>query len=366
MNHIVKAIAPLGVASLALSACGSDSDSGSDGDAEVVLSTASFVNETEMMSQAIQDWQEQVTEQTDGRVDFETHYDGALCGPDEMNDCVTQGIADIGFHSSAYASSQFPLTELGSLGFQTPDMSASGAALRDLYLENEEVQAEYESANQQLLFYANPGPHVFATPNTVDELSDFAGMDIRATGAQLVAVDELNGTPVSTSIPEVYEGLERGALGAASLPIEQADQLGVAEVAPNFYDVGEYTGQIVTMHWTINLDTWNQLDDDVREVMNDANADLNSRFIEDFNIPSQEAACESLLEAGAEFSKIGPESEGDAWSERSRERMEDEWISNAANATDDPDLLLQRFQELLEEHDTGDHRTGADLCLDLE
>lgn len=360
----LKIAASSAAAALLLTACGGDGEA-SNG-ADVTLSVASFDPEHSALSQSFVAWMDEVEEQSDGRIEFETHWNGALCGPTEMNDCVRDGIADIGFGSPGYAPGDYPLAEMASIGFISADMQGASDALQQLHDETPEMQDEFANANQELIFFSPAGAHAIALNQEIDELSDMEGLSIRATGAQTISLDDLGANPVNASLGEAYESIERGVLAGGSFAPELAAQISIYEVAPHFYDTAAYHGGVTQMMWTINQSTWDGLDPELQEAMDTATEAVQPTVAESYLTPTTEEVCQDMLDEGATFHEIGPESDGEAWEESALERMEENWASNAEGSIDNPNELLEQYKSLIEENDSGDHRTAAQICMEFQ
>lgn len=368
MGSLKKVLAVCAAGVLALTACSGSGSADSEGGSapEVTLSVATFDPDNAALSKSMQKWMEEVEQHSNGRIGFEVFYNGSLCGTADMNDCVRDGITDIGFSSSGYAPADFPLAELGSLGFQSADMQGASDSLQQLYAETPEMQEEFAAVNQKLLFFSPAGAHAIALKEEISDLSDLKGQSIRATGAQSIALDELGANPVAVGLGEVFESIERGVLAGGSFSPELASKIRIFEVAPNFYDTGAYTGGIIQMMWTMNTTVWDSLDPDLQEAVDAATAAVQPVINEDFLIPGTEAACEIMLDAGSSFHAIGPESDGQAWAQAAKERLEQAWLDNAEGKVADPQQLLTRYQDLIELNDSGDHRTAAQICIELQ
>lgn len=368
LKKLSVSVAAAAAIALSLTACSSDAsaESGKTPKAEVTLSVANFDPENAALAKSFKKWMDVVEEKSDGRIAFEVFYNGSLCGTADMNDCLRDGIADIGFGSSGYAPADFPLAELGSVGFQSADMQASSDALQQLHAESKEMQDEFAAANQRLLFFSPAGAHAIALKDKVSSLKDLQGKSIRATGAQSISLDELGANPVAAGLGEVFESIERGVLAGGSFSPELASKIRIYEVAPNFYDTGVYTGGIIQMMWTINNGAWDSLDPELQGAVNAATEAVRPTVTKDFLTPGTEDACQTMIKAGATFNEIGPEAEGKAWADSAKKRLEKNWIDNASKSVADPAALLTRYQELIVANASDDQRTAAQICMELQ
>lgn len=352
-----------------LTSCGqgdSQDENGSqagDEDQEVTLTIASpSASETQT---DLQEWMELVTEHSGGSIQFEDFYDGSLCSTTEINSCVSDGRADIGRTSASYHPSEFPITRIGELSFQTNDLQAQALAMHDLYDQSDEMQEEFGNQNQRILYFSPVGPHVLASPSEMSSLEELEGLEIRSTGGQSTNLSALGASPVAISPAEVYEALDRGVLDAASFPLELADNNSIPEVAPYLHDTGEHTEAMIIMHWSMNQETYDNLSADQQQAIDEASAEVVSGIVEEHIKPTTENVCQRLIDAGAEFPEIGDEEEAAQWREDALPPQLEEWKSAAGDFVD-ADEFYDTYQQLLSEHETGEEQTPAQICRSLQ
>lgn len=120
--------------------------------------------------------------------------------------------------------------------------------------------------------FTDNGSRCFYTTTEVDSLDDFKGLAIRVQNNQLMnsMVSYLGGNPVNVSANEVYSALQTGVCkGGENNPnIILSDSL--YEVAPYvLMDNHVTTMDVICM----NLDLWDSLSDEDKEIVNEAMAD---------------------------------------------------------------------------------------------
>ena len=120
--------------------------------------------------------------------------------------------------------------------------------------------------------FTDNGSRCFYTTTEVDSLDDFKGLAIRVQNNQLMnsMVSCLGGNPVNVSANEVYSALQTGVCkGGENNPnIILSDSL--YEVAPYvLMDNHVTTMDVICM----NLDLWDSLSDEDKEIVNEAMAD---------------------------------------------------------------------------------------------
>lgn len=354
-------VAAIGVLGL-IAGCGGDNNNTGAVD-QVTLSVSHGMAEAD--SSGIQEWMRLVQEETQDAVDFEIFYNESLCPITETPGCVQDGRADIGFSSSIYVPADFPITEIGAVGFQTVDLQAQIDSLQTLYDETPEMQDEFSALNQRLLYFHAPGIHQIVLSQRVESLDDLAGLSIRSVGGQAANLAALGANPIDTNPFEVYEAIERGVLDGASYPLELIGQNRIAEVAPYIHDTGAHHGSIAMMHWTINLDTWEGLDPAIQTAIDEASRTVSATFVDDHLYTNYARACETLAEDNGEIVPIGTPEEGEAWRESALPPREEQWISGVEGVLEDPEGFYSRYQELLAENTSGEALTGGQFCQQM-
>lgn len=353
-----------GILSLGLlSACsgGGEGDGGQD---SVTLTYASFLTESASHSQAFESWAEAVTEKTDGAVTFDSSYNGALCGAGEIASCVANGTADIGFSSTGYEVTTFPVSSLALTGYMTDDLHAAGEAFGALYEESDVIRNEWEQAGVRPLYNSMPGPNVVGISGEIDDLSDLQNMSLRASGDAGIALQLFGVNPVSMSLAESYEGIERGVVDGISTSVEGFVDARLFEVAPNVYNVGAYAGNGQMFHTMISQSAWDSLDPEVQDIMTEAAQDLEDRFMDEFYQPLAEEQCQVLADAGASVHEIGPESEGEAWATEAQALQVDDWLKRNPGL-DDAQGLFNRYEELVGELEKEGTFSQEAACIEI-
>lgn len=353
-----------GVAAAALAVVGSACSAGGGGGGDVTLTVSSFLTEDHPASVAFAEWMDEVTEQTDGAVEFETFYNGSLCGaPDQVN-CVENGTADIAIAVPAYTP-EMTLSNVGSVAFVSNDLQANSNAINRLHDEVDEFQQEFEGRGMRLLYTFNNSIPVLATRTPIDGLDDLAGLDIRASGATTTALDVLDANPVAIDPGEIYEAVERGVVQGVTLPLESIVDYRLHEVAPHIYDIGEFMGSYATNNYLINAGAFDRLSADQQDVVTEVSEQIAGRYVEDFLNPLTRESCETIADGGGDLQEIGPEAAGLDWREQGLALQREAWEAQATSVVDDPSALFERYLELVdEETDPAAPLTTLDVCAE--
>lgn len=323
---------------------------GGDGE-PVTIRYATVVGENDTFMQQAQWWMDQVTEATDGQVDFEVFYSSSLLGPPDMLQGIADGRVDAGHVANVYAPDALPLSQV-TVPFLTTNSVAAVRAWEDLYASNEAFRDEWERNGVKVLAWGIVGPAALGTAEPVDGLDGLSGTRLRVTGTLAQALEAIGVEPVSITLNEVYDSVSRGVLdGYAGLPFQTAMALGMHEVAPNTQETGLGVFAMVGLI-TMSLDTWNGLPSDVQDAMETAAQGITDAGIELVEA-GNEAACDTLREAGGSVTVV-PEDRVSEWRDQVFDDLLGSWQDDATGAGLDA-VTVEQFQRdvlsTVEEHE---------------
>lgn len=269
------------------------------GDAEFTLTFASYIVESQPWMQQYLEYTDRITEETDGRVQFENYFGESLLGFAEIMPAIGDGRVDMGFTSPQANPDIYPMTSIVSVPYATPSVPAAARAMDEAYAgENEEFRAEWDEANVKPLKFQPVGTNVLGAPEELSDVDALSGMAIRSSGYGVQAFDILGADPIAMSSAEIYEAMQTGLLDAwANFTLENAQPFNLHEVTPYFHDVGlGSSGVVVT---AMNLDTWESLPEDIQQVFTDVSAEY-TQGLADFLSGMDEDSCEFLNEVDAQ------------------------------------------------------------------
>ena len=177
---------------------------------------------------------EEVTEKTDGQVEFE-YYPGEQLGKlADLYELTADGVSDIGAFVPSYIPSKMPITS-GFLGI--PGMystTAEGSLAYDEITKKSPVQ-ELDYLNngvRSLFIVAFPPSEILTTGMEIKVPEDLNGLSVRVTGDLInKAVTELGASPVNITVSELYEALERGVVDTINTDPVNMDDFGLSELA---------------------------------------------------------------------------------------------------------------------------------------
>ncbi len=152
-----------------------------------------------------------VTDLTDGRVTFAWFPNQVLGkGPDQYN-LVLSRTADIAWVVPPWAPGVFPLTDVMSLPLTISNPLQGNLVFWDL-IQKYMLDTEYKEVVVLCPLITNP-TQLFVEPREVKTMEDMKGLKIGTESeTQIKAVEALGAIPVSMSIPEMYDSLDKGLI----------------------------------------------------------------------------------------------------------------------------------------------------------
>ena len=294
------------------------------------------------------DWTNQVTECTDGQVQFEFHTSGSQLGAvTRLEDHLRAGLLDIAHGLNHFPRGRFTAATV----IDTPNLARSSYAnantLWSLYEEG--LLAETYAGLHMLALHAHPAGHLHTRGQAVRLPSDVSGMRIRTPSPSMImAVESMGGTAVGVPPGETYEVLARGTADGTVFPYEAVFGFGLAEVLDFHTEVGFYT----TSFWfAMNENTFNNLPENVQACVNEASGRslvqrIGAEYWPSWDIPGLEAA----QAAGNEIIHL-TEEERAAWTEHFIPVAE-QWLDSLeAEGVDNAREIYARAQELVAQYE---------------
>jgi TRAP-type C4-dicarboxylate transport system substrate-binding protein len=213
-----------------------------------------------------QPWFDMIEERTDGRVQFECHYNGELVSVQDAYDAVINGTVDIAVILPS-TMAQFPLDQIVATPFFDIFTWRPSRVYNELYQEYPEFQAEYSEVKPLILYCMSPG-FIGTTEKEVRTLEDNAGLKmITADPFASERAQALGQVPVSCPPPEFYTTLEKGIA-------DGGDVVTLPEmITYNWADVINNITLVPFLHMAcaviMNKDKWESLPDDIQEIIDD-------------------------------------------------------------------------------------------------
>jgi TRAP-type transport system periplasmic protein len=368
----------LGLASVLLVACGAEGADDSNGSApddggeesgdagpEFEWDMAAFLSAESAQGQAMEWWMDEIEERSDGRIQFNRFYNESLVAGADTRDALNDGRVQIANLTTAFTAGDFPLTEVGELPFVGDNVPAQLTTLNQMYAENDAFQEEWRSQGIHVISFIAISPPVTGAAEPIESADWFEGKSVRTSASMTQIVDLLGGDPMTVIAGEAYEAMERGMVDAyTSVMLDLVPDLSLHEVGPHMADVG--VGYFGTSTWGLSLEEWEQLPDDLQEMITELTDEFVERQVEIRN-EVEDAACETVLDAGGTVTILG-----DAEVETIRETVEDvffeQWSAEASAAGVEADEYHEQYVGLIEEHSAtfADYEHALLRCAEMQ
>lgn len=334
---------------LALSSCGGGvvggaegGDGGEDDNYSWRLVTHQIPG-TPRYQETVVPFTEYIEEASDGRLSVEIFGADDLFPVDETFDAVANGTVDA---AAIYAGFWSGRDEVFNLQPGVPGDPITD--YEDVLVRNEAVAPILEEA------YAGHGvtflgafdyapPEILMSTVEIESVDDFGGLNIRAAGSAAAFYNALGASVVTVSPPEIYTALQLGTVEAAEYnDFLMNGEMGLDEVTNYVIEPAIHVGGNSDKDLIINPDTWNELPDDLKEIVEDARDHVMEISGSSYAEADAEAR-EEWVEAGVEIIEL-PESEIDEMRE-----VAADWLLETQEGSEYAQQYVEAYAEVLHE-----------------
>ncbi|QCO57042.1 TRAP transporter substrate-binding protein (plasmid) [Pseudorhodobacter turbinis] len=232
---------------------------------------------------AAQTLADRITTLSGGRIEVELFAAGEIVPGPGVFDAVSEGTADIYHAVPAYWGSKskgillFGSQPLGLTAIEQHGWMLHGGG-QELY---DEMYARF---NLKPFLTGNSGPQWAGWfRDEIKSLDDLKGLKYRTTGLNSEVMSKLGVAVEAMSGPAMFQALQSGALDAGEFIGPWTDSaLGFYQVASNYYGpgVGEPSS---AEECGINLESWNDLPDDLKQVVEAAAQSMYNPVLTEYN-----------------------------------------------------------------------------------
>ena len=219
-------------------------------------------------------WAEKVMADSDGRIEIELYPSMQLGGaPPALYDQIRDGVIDGGWALPAYTPGRFPETE----AFELPFISSKSAEKTSMAAWEfaQKHLVERMSDVHLLAVHVHGSGIVHTKGDPYASVADFAGKKLRGPSRAVNnLLSSMGATPVGMPVPAFPEALSKGVVEGGVIPWEIVVPLKVHELTDSHAEVaGEKAMYNTFFIWAMNKDSYNNLPDDLKAVI-DANSGL--------------------------------------------------------------------------------------------
>jgi C4-dicarboxylate-binding protein DctP len=279
-------------------------------------------------------------------MDWQENYGGSIVKPRGVLEGVQLGLGDIGIVTTIFHSSKLPSQGISAVTpFVSSDARAVAQAVDEIAREFPAMQNEFAAQNQVYLAtgVVLDSYQVFMT-SEVASPADLVGMKIAGAGLNLRYLEGIqDAAGVRGGLTDFYNMMQTGLVDGALVWPEAAATFKFSEVAPYMLrvDLGAVNSKTVT----VNQDYWNNLPDEVKEVLQAVSIDYRDHLagIAMDNAAAAEAA---YIEAGGTIIEVSVEDRA-AWA-NAIPNIAQEWAEGLNASGEDGSGMLAAYLGKLE------------------
>ncbi|MCC5968716.1 MAG: TRAP transporter substrate-binding protein [Pararhodobacter sp.] len=289
---------------------------------------------TPVHAAVLEGWAQRVTEASNGTIEIQLVTGGTLAAHGQVLERVQSGVVQIGWDIQGYYPGLFPRTEVVALPFGFETAEAGTMALNALFADGT-IASEYDGMHILNLF-TFPNGHVLGSTEMAS-LADMRGR--RMTSLNPTRQDiasAVGGVPVSLSITDWYQGLNRRTVDAAIESYSAVPPFRLAEVTSHFIEL-PLGGNASFMF--MNKDVYDGLPDEARAAIDAHSGPEFDRLMGSF-WDGAAAAGRQMIEAAGGTITIPDDSERAAW-EAAVQPVIEAWVQ----ATPDGAAIREAFRE---------------------
>lgn len=301
---------------------------------------------------AVQDFAETVNRLSDGALEIDIHWGGALVSLTATPQAIRDGVADAGTILGSYDPSRLAGFYVGDLPTQYSDPWVIMRAMYEMMTTN---QAQKDIlAEQNMVYLGN-----FTTTglnfecrgdHKIESIADFAGKKIRASGTYAKVLNDLGATTLNMGFNEVYQALDTGLIDCTTGYYYTAAAYKTFEVATHF-SIAQWGG-IGSFGIAINKDEYDSLSSEMQQVLLAAGSEMIDRFAK---TQIDEMA---VIREGLETGSIGRQVTVYDFPAEDLLKLEEagaphnlDWVAQMDAAGHDGQALFDEYQALLAAYD---------------
>jgi TRAP-type transport system periplasmic protein len=302
------------------------------------------------MSDAFDAFLDEIENRTDGRVQFERFYQGALAGGTDVVDAVKSGVADIALINPSQQSGRLPLATVGTNPAVFNNTWAATKALTEMYDQIPELKNELEAVGVvDIGWVTMPSAYIMTTSKPITSIEDLKGMRILSnTRGITTLIDNIGATPIGIPIVDFYEALSKGTADGVTISYQAGTTNGIHEAVKYSWELPVGGGN---MFYGINKNVWDTFPDDIKGIIEEIKYDFQpDSFYKMYVQEGDKVAVQEFVDTGIEISSP---SEADLQDllDNYVDNVWDTWIKEAEDEGKPGQKVIETFRELVEKYE---------------
>jgi TRAP-type C4-dicarboxylate transport system substrate-binding protein len=244
------------------------------------------------------------------RIRWTEAYGGSLYKYENTLEAIEIGLADIGWVGTLWELSKMPLQNVTYyVPFSTDDYHMIYEIMNELHRTLPAMAEAWTAQNQKFLGANALDSYQLMTNFPVDSVDDLRGRKILAPGPAASWLGGTGAVAVDGSLTTYYTQIQTGVADGVLTILTGAPPYRIHEVAPYITLVG--LGGQVSGSMSINLDTWNRLPQEVRDVLEQLGEEYSRGVVEELDA-RYERGLETMRKDGATITEL-PLAEKQKW-----------------------------------------------------
>ena len=267
---------------------------------------------------------ELVSEKTGGEFTMNVSY-GGLSKNRENLDGISIGAFEMAQFCAGYHPDKNRLITVLELPFLGVENLEQEVAVSHAVYDHPAVQDEMAQWNAKLLM-TSPMPqyNIVGTGEPRDELSEFEGMRVRATGGLGKAFESVGGVPTSVTATEAYQAMESGVVDTVAFA--QHAHLSFGTINQAEWWTSNLNPGTVNCPVVVNIDAYESLSDDHRAALDSSVEEAIAHYLS--NYAELLARWDSVLEEKGVAKVELAQSELDAFRAKAADPAREAWIAS--------------------------------------
>lgn len=243
---------------------------------------------------------DEVKKRTNGDVEIRIFWSEALGKAAENLTLMQKGAIEMGAMSPGYFPKQLPFHAApNSLPMAMDTVKQANVLMTRLAAEVPAFREEGKANGVRALFFHHLNPYLLVSREPLTSFDQLKGKKIRTWGTDMPRMAQAAGmTPVTLSLPEIYESMGRGVVDSAPFSVDLVMNYKIYEVAKHISEVTLWLGP----SWGVWISeaAWDKLSPAQRKVMEDVASEARER---DYvaTLEAEKAAREDLKKRGVVF-----------------------------------------------------------------
>ncbi|MEO3415762.1 C4-dicarboxylate TRAP transporter substrate-binding protein [Roseovarius sp. CAU 1744] len=295
---------------------------------------------------ALQSFADDVTARTNGEVNIDIQWGGALFKANAAAQSIADGVADLGTVIAVYFPQEMLSYSFADLPMRNEDAWVGMRATDELMRTSDAISANL--AEQNLVYlgtFTTSAVNIACKDVAIRTVEDISGLKIRGVGAYGDTFRDFGANMVAMPIYDAYQGLDTGLLDCSQGYSYAVAALKQQEVMTSYTLLN--WGQVGALGIFMNKDAYDALDAEMQSALSEAGVAMADKLGE-LITAANDAAVETMQEAGIEVIDL-PAEERDKLVQQGQQYV-DEWVERANAAGLDGTSLLEQYRALLEKY----------------